>query len=53
MNVLLLRQWKDAERIEMLAKNALNTSMEAKRLAEETLRMPDKTSDEIQRLKQQ
>jgi hypothetical protein len=37
----------------MLAKNALNTSQEAKRLAEETLRMPDKTSDDIQRLKQQ
>ncbi|XP_071154854.1 laminin subunit gamma-1-like [Mytilus edulis] len=47
------RQWKDAERIEMLAKNALNTSREAKRLAEETLRMPDKTSDDITRLKQQ
>lgn len=46
------RQRKEAERIEMLAKNALNTSMEAKRLAEETLAMPDEADREIQMLRQ-
>lgn len=46
------RQRKEAERIEMLAKNALNTSLEAKRLAEETLAMPDEADREIQMLRQ-
>lgn len=46
------RQRKEAERIEMLAKNALNTSLEAKRLAEETLVMPDEADREIQMLRQ-
>lgn len=36
----------------MLAKNALNTSLEAKRLAEETLAMPDEADREIQMLRQ-
>lgn len=36
----------------MLAKNALNTSLEAKRLAEETLAMPDESDREIQMLRQ-
>lgn len=49
---LFFRQRKEAERIEMLAKNALNTSLEAKRLAEETLAMPDKAEKEIQMLRQ-
>ena len=46
------RQRKEAERIEMLARNALNTSLEAKRLAEETLAMPDEADREIQMLRQ-
>jgi hypothetical protein len=49
---LFFRQRTEAERIEMLAKNALNTSLEAKRLAEETLAMPDKADKEIQMLRQ-
>lgn len=36
----------------MLAKNALNTSLEAKRLAQETLAMPDEADREIQMLRQ-
>lgn len=50
--ISFFRQRKEAERIEMLAKNALNTSLEAKRLAEETLAMPNEADREIQMLRQ-
>jgi len=48
---LLLRQMEEAERIESLANQALNKSREARRLAEETMNMPAKTSVDIERLR--
>ena len=47
---LVFRQMKDASTIDTVARNALNTSREALRLAEETLRMPDTNRAEIERL---
>ena len=47
---LVSRQMKDANTIDTVARNALNTSREALRLAEETLRMPDTNRAEIERL---
>ncbi|ESP04836.1 hypothetical protein LOTGIDRAFT_211656 [Lottia gigantea] len=46
------RQMEDAERIELMAKEAQNTSREALRLAQEAFSQPDKTSREIQLLNQ-
>ncbi|XP_041371142.1 laminin subunit gamma-1-like [Gigantopelta aegis] len=46
------RQMDDAERISTIAKNALNTSREALRLAQEVFSMPDQTAYEIQKLRQ-
>ncbi|XP_059157945.1 laminin subunit gamma-1-like [Physella acuta] len=47
------RQTEEAKRIEDLAKIALDTSREAYRLANETLSMPLKTSQEIDNLKRE
>lgn len=40
----------DAQLIDNLARNALNTSREALRLAQETLRMPDSSRADIEQL---
>ncbi|PVD22260.1 hypothetical protein C0Q70_18068 [Pomacea canaliculata] len=45
-----LKHMHDAKMIDNIARNALNTSREAYRLAEETLRKPDANDVEIERL---
>ena len=44
------RQTKEAERIENIAKEALNTSQEALRITQEALNKPDNTAEEISKL---
>ena len=46
----VLRQKKEAEMIEELANKALETSEEAKRLVEESLRVPAENEKELARL---
>ncbi|OWF54908.1 laminin subunit gamma-1-like [Mizuhopecten yessoensis] len=48
-----MKQKEEADRIEGIANMALNMSRDARRMAEETLRVPDQTKDDIQRLAQQ